>query len=154
MIRSGTSLVFLAVLAFATVPAHAQILEEHKKRVVVGDDLVCTFKVITEAIYEKTKIMHDKPAKQSEPLVFSFTGLTTNTPKLRALGAAGTTYESSDLISVGNKEKVVLIKITPAERNVFVYTIYREHGVALWTKHYTTLFTEDPIGTVAMGECQ
>ena len=144
-------LVFL-LLAAATLVSD-QTSERYRKNPLTTPSVVCAFNSVSEVVYEDGQIKHSLPDKQSKPLVFSFTGLDTKAPEVRALAAGGITYESK-LISVGDNSRHVLIEVTPNERNVFIYSIYREHGVAIWTKHYLTPVKDDPIGIVAMGKCQ
>lgn len=113
--------------------------------------IACTFEWIDEMTYEQDSI-HYKPAlKQKKPLVFIFSDLDTEEPKIQAVGSDNSLYESTPAFLANTEEKIVLAELTPIEKNLFVYVIHKNTGVATWTKQYQ--WPGGPIGTLSMGKC-
>ncbi len=141
-------------LVVGTLPLAAQIRERVQSRVVSGPSITCRFDASVRVEYIDGQIVHGIPAREKEPIIFSFTGLGTKTPKIRGLGAATTTYEPDwSPVQIETNAKFVLIEVTPIEKNVFVYTIWKKTGVATWVKSYPFPMDE-PTGHVSMGKCQ
>ncbi|GEM_PF-2410838 len=113
--------------------------------------VACTFDRIIEVSYEENQIIHNTPHKEGKPLVFIFSDLNTNKPKVKAVGAANSVYEADLTVLSNTLEKIVLGELTPTEGNVFIYSIHKEKGVGTWTKQYQ--FLGIPLGTISMGKC-
>jgi hypothetical protein len=143
----------LAAFAVALVsPVPGQVTEEHAPQPVIGNSAVCRFSVTGGVSYENGQIVHAAPEKEKEPIVMYFSDLNKRRPKLRSVDAKGTEGPLRTLRPLGNDDKVVLMEVTPEQKNVFVYTIHRELGVATWTKQYE--IRSVPLALVSMGRCE
>lgn len=116
------------------------------------DIITCTFERTIEVANENGKIFHKSPHKESNPLIMTFVGLTTENPRLKGIGSQDTSYESNLVVLSDNSEKITLGESTSVQGNVFIYSIYKEKGVGIWTKHYS--FAGIPLGVISMGKCQ
>lgn len=111
----------------------------------------CVFERTTAVSYNGSAIEYSALHKESSPLSFSFVGIDTDTPTLSANGTAGTVYSANIRVLSNTDEKIVLSEVTPTEGNVFIYTIYKNNGVAIWTKQYSLMGI--PAGILSMGKC-
>ena len=112
--------------------------------------IACTFEWISEVSYSDGALQHIPPQKQNKPLVFIFSDLNTEEPKIKAVGSGDSLYEATPVVLANTPEKAVLMELTPMEKNVFVYTIHKHTGIATWTKQYQW---NGPVATLAMGKC-
>ncbi len=113
--------------------------------------IACTFERTTAVAYEKNAIVHEMPHKEANPIVFIFSALNTESPKVQGVGSNNTLYDSNAVILGNTADKLILGEVTPTEKNVFIYTIHKASGVATWTKQYEIFGT--PLGLISMGKC-
>lgn len=111
----------------------------------------CVVNYTTESTFEKGELLHKVPHHESNPLVFEFYDLNSSQPTLLAGGAAGTTYKSFPTLIATNSKKVVMVELTPTEKNLFTYTIDKTKGLFMWSKSYQIVGI--PVISHALGVC-
>lgn len=113
-------------------------------------EITCTFRQTVRAEYMDGNITHSLPAPETNPLIFTFTGLESQTPELKSLDATQTISETPLLKIFENDERIVLLEGT-GDAYITTLYIFKKTGVAIYTKAVDILGI--PIGSVAMGTC-
>jgi len=91
------------------------------------------------------KKIHNSTDRQDNPTVINFLNIETDSPEI--VGNNG----SSELVKLKDNDEVIVM----AEDNstgVFIYTLYKKHGVMVWSKSYTLLWM--PYSYQSMGYCK
>ena len=139
-----------------------RVREPHRAFEITDDDITCFFKwTVNESFGSETGfIAHEGPNEEDPKLSGSdtFYDISTDRPKRKWLSeyvdSAGVQQGSTtefDVVSRSN-DRVVLFYAGNGGHAEFV-TIWKKVGIAIWTKHRTRGFSEEPHSTMSMGHC-
>jgi hypothetical protein len=98
-------------------------------------------------------IEHGAPEHQGEAIIMSFAALSTESPRMKGLGAGGTTHEA-ELLKLSSNGGIMLLERggpSPLGESISVYQINLKTGLAVWTKNLIILGF--PRGSVSIGKC-
>lgn len=112
-------------------------------RPIAGDTITCDFGVASYAVEDDGKLR--AYVDTNEPIVLTFVGLSSKTPKLE--GNIGSS--SLQLVRDDGDEVVLVERNGPG--NVFTYTISRRRRQAIGTK--ALFIRESPFGLASVGRC-
>ena len=114
---------------------------------------VCKFPWLMDIEYREGNITYTEPQVESSPRLVTFSGLDTDSPKIIESDARGA-EEVQGFQAFRTEHKVSLVRVSPQEKNLFIYTIDLDSGIAMLTEHARFLLSNDPRGRIAMGTCQ
>jgi hypothetical protein len=142
----------LCITLLGSIALGQALSTKYSPRSIQGDRATCTFDVLTHAVYQNESIEHEFPAAQSKPLIIAFADMDGAAPTIRSMDVANSTSETK-VVALGTAEKRVFVDVSESG-NVDVWIVYREQGIAVWTRNYEGFLSGFQAGRVGIGRCQ
>lgn len=95
-----------------------------------GNTATCTFGWILESEYRGGKLLTSGPQRQTPAWTITFSDLDKPSPRVTETDAAGSTEERG-WQAFATDTRISLVRTSDSEKNIFVYSIYRETAVAV-----------------------
>lgn len=112
--------------------------------------ITCTYPQTLYASYLNGKIEHELSKPETNPIIMTFSDITTDEPKIQFIDATRTISEVP-LIKVVDTEDRLLFIEGNGEPYMTMHTIFKNSGVSTYEK--TTSLIGTPVGTIGMGAC-
>lgn len=112
--------------------------------------ITCTYPQLLSASYLQNEVTHELPVPETNPLIFTFSDFSEENPQMSYIDATRTITTIPVIKIIDNEEKMVFLD-GGAENYLSTHTIYKENGIATYTKNVSLL--GNPLASLAMGTC-
>lgn len=113
-------------------------------------EITCTYPQTLMVNYLGDEITHQLPKPETNPMIFTFSNMIGDEPKLKFIDATRTISEIKLTKILDSADKYIFIEGT-GDPYITVHTIYKKTGISIFSKQ--SLMLGIPIGTLSMGTC-
>ncbi|MES2087817.1 MAG: hypothetical protein V4467_02375 [Patescibacteria group bacterium] len=113
-------------------------------------NITCTYPRVLHASYQSGEITHELPKPETNPIIMTFSGIDSETPKVQFIDSTQTISEVPIMKVVDTNEKLMFVE-GDGDPYLTVHTIYKNVGIGTYEKSMSLLGI--PVGTIAMGSC-
>ncbi len=156
--KKNIALIILVVLAMvlawfvfsSSSPATSVNQLHYDTTLSASGNITCTYPQVLHASYQSGEITHELPKPETNPIIMTFSGINSETPKVQFIDATQTISEVPIVKVVDTAEKLMFIEGN-GDPYMTVHTIYKNAGVGTYEKSMSLLGI--PVGTIGMGSC-